>query len=383
MLDQFSKSQQLINQSGNILIIPGEEINGDSLGSMLALYHALKKSNGAEKNFHLYLPEDIPSRLQFLINEREIEKSVLPAKTAIISINNELNDIAALRYEKQNDKLKIILSLNNDRAIQYDDIKIETSPLDYDLAIILDAPNLINLGKIYEKYSEIFSRIPIINIDHHENNWRFGNANLINSNASSTAEITKEFINFLNIPCDKNIATCLLCGIIEKTQSFRKPQTPPRIFRLASELINQGADKELIIKHLYKTKPINTVKLWGEIMKNLKHDRRKKFVSCLIPEVVFQKTETNPSFLKQLADDLKENFSACENFLILWGSHGKICGIFTTKRIDRLNETERIIKNALNPADCEIKNDYLVLQLPEQNIYRAESLIFNLINQHI
>ena len=79
MLDQFSKSQQLINQNSNILIIPGEEINGDSLGSMLALYHALKKSNGAEKNFHLYLPEDIPSRLQFLINEGEIEKSVLPA----------------------------------------------------------------------------------------------------------------------------------------------------------------------------------------------------------------------------------------------------------------------------------------------------------------
>ena len=383
MFDQFSKSQQLINQNSNILIIPGEEINGDSLGSMLALYHALKKSNGAEKNFHLYLPDDIPSRLQFLINKKEIERSVLPAKTAIISINNELNNIAALRYEKQNDKLKIILSLNNDCAVQYDDIKIEALSLNYDLAIILDTPNLINLGKIYEKYSEIFSKIPIINIDHHKNNWRFGNTNLTNPNASSTAEITKEFINFLNIPYDKNIATCLLCGIIEKTQSFRKPQTPPIIFRLASELISEGADKELIIKHLYKTKPINTVKLWGEIMKNLKHDRHKKFVSCLIPETVFQKTETNPSFLKQLTDDLKENFSACENFLILWESRNKICGIFTTKRADRLNETERFIKNALNSVNCEIKNDYLVLQMPERNIYRAESLIFNLINQCI
>ncbi len=382
MLDQFSKSQQLINQNSNILIIPGEEINGDSLGSMLALYHALKKSNGAKKNFHLHLPEDIPSRLQFLINEEEVEKSALPAKTVIISINNEPDNIAALHYEKQNNKLKIILSLKKDCEVQYDDIKIETSSLNYDLAIILDAPNLINLGKIYEKYSEIFSKIPIINIDHHENNWRFGNANLINPQASSTAEIIKEFINFLNIPYDKNIATCLLCGIIEKTQSFRKPQTPPRIFRLASELINEGADKELIIKHLYKTKPINTVKLWGEIMKNIKHDRRKKFVSCLISKLVFQKTETNPSFLKQLTDDLKENFSACENFLILWESYNKICGIFMVKNANHPNKTEQLIKNAFGPVNCAIKNDYLILQLPEQNIYRAESLIFNLINQY-
>ncbi|OWK27456.1 MAG: hypothetical protein US76_04505 [Parcubacteria group bacterium GW2011_GWA2_38_13b] len=381
MLDQFSKSQQLINQNGNILIISGEEVNGDSLGSMLALYHALKKSNGAEKNFHICLPDNIPSRLQFLINAGEMEKSAPSARTTIISINNELDNIAALHYEKQNNALKIILSLNKDRAIRHDDIKIETSSLNYDLAIVLDTSNLINLGKIYEKYSKIFSRIPIINIDCHKNNWRFGNANLVNQNASSTAEITKEFINFLNIPCDKTIATCLLCGIIEKTQSFRKPQTPPRIFRLASELIDQGADKELIIKRLYKTKPINTVRLWGEIMKNLKYDRHKKFVSCLIPKIVFQKTETNPSFLKQLADDLGENFSACENFLILWESRDKTYGIFTTKYANRLNKTEKLIKNTAHSASCAIKNDYLILQVPEQNIYRAESLIFNLINR--
>lgn len=364
------------------MIVPGEEMNGDSLGSMLALYYALKKQNETGKNIHLYLPEDIPPRLKFLINEEEMEKSALPAKTTIISINNELDNISSLRYEKQNNKLKIALTLKNDHAIQYDDIKIEASSLNYDLAIIFDTPNLINLGKIYEKYPEIFSKIPIINIDHHKNNWRFGNTNLTNPDASSTAEITKEFISFLNIPCDKNIATCLLCGIIEKTQSFRKPQMSPRIFRLASELINRGADKELIIKNLYKTKPINAIKLWGEIMKNLKHNRHKKFISCLIPKTVFQKTGTNPSFLKQFTGDLKENFSAYENFLILWESHDKIYGIFTTKNIERLGETEQLIKNTANSIDCGIKNDCLILRLPKQNIYHAESMIFNLINQY-
>lgn len=181
-----------------------------------------------------------------------------------------------------------------------------------------------------------------------------------------------DFLNFLKITVTENCATCLLCGIIEKTQSFRKPQTTPGTFRLASELLNNGAKQELIIQHLYKTKPLDTIRLWGEIMKSIKYDTGKRIVSSFITKEIFQKTNTNVSIIKQLMLELKENFSGYNHFLILWESKNSTHAIFSTKNIS-------ILENISSLIGGKIKNSYLVLEDPENNLYKAEARIFNLI----
>ena len=70
----------------------------------------------------------------------------------------------------------------------------------YDMAIILDCGDLTRVGAA----SSTVSRIPIVvNIDHHISNTRFGDIQLIDVNACSTAEIVYRLIKALNAPMDK------------------------------------------------------------------------------------------------------------------------------------------------------------------------------------
>jgi nanoRNase/pAp phosphatase (c-di-AMP/oligoRNAs hydrolase) len=373
MENQFAKAAKLINESKNILIIPREEICGDALGSAIALYKTLRETSDNKTNFDIYLPEAIPPQLHFLLDENEIEKSRLLSKNLVISINNESNGINSLYYKKQNGKFNVIISLQDDKKINENDLKIETSTFNYDLIITIGAQNLTLLGRIYENHPDFFSKTPIINIDYQQDNWQFGNVNIIDDKSASIAEIIMEFTNFINCPPTKERATCLLCGIIEKTQTFQKPNTTPRILRMASELINSGGNQELIVRHLYKTKSMNTVKLWGEIMKELKYDQHKKIASSLITQEILRQSNADPSIFKQLLKELWINFAKCNHFFILWSSENNINGIFTSKK-------PQIIKEANNLIESKIKDDYLIFQLPEKNLYRAESFFFNLIN---
>lgn len=407
MLAELKKAQQLINKSKNIIIIPKEELCGDSLGSALALWESVQNLTDKKKRSNIYLPKIIPPQLNFLLNlhqsmnaplmegkksnsETKIQNAIL-SKNLIITINNDLNKINTLRYEKHNNKIKIILSMEPEHSPRENDIQVETIVFNYDLIITLGASNLTLLGEIHENHPDFFANASIINIDHHENNWQFGHINLINAQASSTAEITMELINFLKIPITDKCATCLLCGIIEKTQSFRKSQTAPRAFQLASELLNKGGDQELIIRHLYKTKPVGTIKLWGEIMANLKYDSRKKIISALITTEALQKTNTDTLTLKYALKELKDHFVNYNHFLMLWESNSQVAGILITKQSDLFKKINAYFNNAASKhfnnipygMNIKIKDDYLIIQGNEKNLYKIEAYIFNLLNGFI
>lgn len=92
----------------------------------------------------------------------------------------------------------------------------------------------------------------VINIDHHpETSSQFGDINVVLHNVSSTAEIVytifKEWFSMT-----PTIATNILNGIIRDTVCFRQPDvSPPQAFRIAAELIEFGADHELIVYRGY------------------------------------------------------------------------------------------------------------------------------------
>ena len=80
--------------------------------------------------------------------------------------------------------------------------QINISRGNYDLAFVLDCPNLQRCGV----WEDLASQIPhIINIDHHETNVKFGDLNIVSNTVSSTCELVyriakaqKYEINFQN-----------------------------------------------------------------------------------------------------------------------------------------------------------------------------------------
>ena len=135
---------------------------------------------------------------------------------------------------------------------------------DEDLIVALDSSDLQRLGNLYDQ--ALFARLPVINIDHHITNVRFGSEQLIEPSAASTAQIVYALLRRLGWPVSPWSAACLLTGLITDTRSFRTPNTNAEALRTAVALVEAGAPISEINEHLDHGMSLGMVMLWGQVL---------------------------------------------------------------------------------------------------------------------
>ena len=101
----------------------------------------------------------------------------------------------------------------------------------------------------------------VLNIDHHHDNTRFGTLNLVDTDASCTAEIVFELAKLLGAEITPEIAGALYVALVTDTGRFMYENTSPAAHRLAAELIEAGVDVHDIYRRLYERVPIEKLHL--------------------------------------------------------------------------------------------------------------------------
>ncbi|MBI2041921.1 MAG: hypothetical protein HYT20_02805 [Candidatus Nealsonbacteria bacterium] len=334
-MDAVNLAKNIIEKSQNILISTSPELQGDNLGSTLALFYTLKKLG---KNVNVRIG-DVPEKFKFLAN------NYLPSVgNFVISVNTEGKEISQMRYEKNGKDLKIYLALNKGQ-VSRDDVSFapsatqESSVSDYDLLITIGNQSL-------ESVPQNLWTLPMLNIDNQPRNENFGEVNLIEM-TSSLAEIATGLIKSIGNGdlFDKEISTCLLAGVIWSSQNFRNPKTRPKTFETSAFLIEKGANHQEIIQRLYKQKNISQIKLLGKTLENLSFCEPKEIYSANIKESDFKECQASSKDLSFVLEELKFHFRHLPNLLILWESHASppiTKGIFYSPN---QNLTEKIIEN--------------------------------------
>jgi phosphoesterase RecJ-like protein len=104
-------------------------------------------------------------------------------------------------------------------------------------------------------------RGPVLNIDHHHDNTRFGDVNLVDVDASSTAEIVYELGRVLGARITPEIASALYVGLVTDTGRFMYENTNVGAHRMAADLIEAGVDVQDIYRRLYERVPLEKLKL--------------------------------------------------------------------------------------------------------------------------
>ncbi len=112
----------------------------------------------------------------------------------------------------------------------------------------------------------------MLNIDHHHDNTRFADVNLVDVGASSTAEIVFEIVKRLGVELTESIAQALYVGLITDTGMFMYENTDARTHRVAAELIESGVDVNGIFRRLYERVPEAKLKLIARALGRI--DRR-------------------------------------------------------------------------------------------------------------
>jgi phosphoesterase RecJ-like protein len=134
---------------------------------------------------------------------------------------------------------------------------------DYDLICLADCSDKRRLGAFYsDDETRIEGSTPIVNIDHHVTNDRFGVVNIVEPKAASTAEIVADLLKLWGTKLNAEIAQCLLAGIYGDTLGLRTEATTSRTMRTAADLVDAGANPVPIVDQLFRLKPKSSVCLW-------------------------------------------------------------------------------------------------------------------------
>jgi phosphoesterase RecJ-like protein len=107
----------------------------------------------------------------------------------------------------------------------------------------------------------IASQAPLVlNIDHHHDNTRFGDVNLI-ADASSTGEVLRDVFAELGVELTPQLAEPLYIALVTDTGRFQYANTTPKSLRLAAELVDAGADFHAVFQRVYESVEFAKLKL--------------------------------------------------------------------------------------------------------------------------
>ncbi|MCL5407406.1 MAG: DHH family phosphoesterase [Patescibacteria group bacterium] len=299
------QTTEQIKAAKKILLLTHTSPDGDALGSLLALSLVLKQLG---KEVTAVVPDQIAASLKFLPNIGEILKSFSSAKDFIITIDTSKVQIDRLGYKHipQESKLNIVITPIGG-TFEEKDVAFSHGSPKFDLMIVLDSPDLERLGSLYDSQSALFYETPVINIDHHAGNDFFGKINWVDLTATSTAEILVSLVESLSREkslLNEDVATALLTGIITDTGSFQNVNTTPKSLTVAAQLVAAGGRQQEIIRHIFKTKPLSTLKLWGKILAKVQSEPEFRFVWSKIERNDFTETGAEEAETTGIIDEL-------------------------------------------------------------------------------
>ncbi len=196
-----------IEANDSFLVVTHENPDGDALGSMLAMSISLRELG---KDVVMYLSGEAPT----------------PGEYGFL----DLTDLRRLLPDDLEERVLLALDCASERRIGPETEAVERARM-------------------------------VVNVDHHHDNSRFGDLNLIVDDASSTAEIVRDVLVSLDVQLSPDIAEALYVALVTDTGRFQYSNTTPKALRLAADLVEAGADVHGIFRLVYETVQFAKLKL--------------------------------------------------------------------------------------------------------------------------
>jgi phosphoesterase RecJ-like protein len=227
---------EVIEKSRVLTAVTHKDADGDTLGSALALAHALEPLG---KSVPVLSSPPVPGAWWFLPGIELVNRHPAPAHAPVFVL--DASDAA--------------------RAGLYQD--------------------LVNQATV------------LVNIDHHISNNRFGTINVVMVDAASTGELVYDLLKAWQIDIPPTAASCLYTTILSDTGGFRHDNTSARALQAAAELVQLGADPITMARGLFKSRPASTLRMQGRILRGLHFEFGDRLVWGSISQAALRESGAN------------------------------------------------------------------------------------------
>lgn len=335
-LNDLQQIQKVIEESKYVLVIFNGKSNGDSCASAIALKTMLEK---LKKQVDIVgTGYTVPKNFHFLPHAKDIKPTISHVQKFIIKVDVSQSPIETISYDVRDKQLSIYITPKSG-IISKNELRTAQSSFKYDLIVTLGTADLESLGSVFIENTDLFYKTTVVNIDHQANNERYGQVNLIDLTATSSAEILYKTLKKIYPDLiDAEIANALLTGMTVATKSFRNYNITPFTLQLASELITYGADREKIIQHLYRTRSMATLKLWGQALIHLEYDQKSGLVWSTLTRDDFTRSGAKQEDLQGIIDELISNSPEAKIIVLMYETENNTIAtqVATEKNFDAL-----------------------------------------------
>ncbi len=246
--------EQVANEIRNrdrFLLTAHEGPDGDALGSLLGMHHLLKALGKDSVMFLAAKEFPLPIEYRFLPLEEVFHEA--PADMA-------------------------------DRA-----------------AIFLDCGNIDRMPVDFLSAEGVFT----INVDHHHDNTLFGDVNLVEVDASCTAEIVYELAVLLGVEITAEMAAALYVGLVTDTGKFMYENTNARTHRIAADLIEAGVQVDETYRRLYEHVPLEKLRLLSRALDGIQHHCEGRLVLAYISAADYEASGAGEEMTEGIIDHLR------------------------------------------------------------------------------
>jgi bifunctional oligoribonuclease and PAP phosphatase NrnA len=181
-------------------------------------------------------------------------------------------------------------------------IRTPPAQLDERTMVFLDCGNL-ERNPAAEAFALPDARI--LNIDHHHDNTRFGTINLVDADASCTAEIVYGLMRELGVKPSETIASALYVGLITDTGRFMYQNTGPAAHLMAAGLIEAGVEVHEIYRHVYEEVPYGKLQLLARALANVRRFDGGALMITSLSEEEFAESGAEESYSEGVIDHLR------------------------------------------------------------------------------
>lgn len=229
---------EVLRQTSRFVVASHQNIDGDGLGSALALAFLLRKMG---KEAHVVYDGRVPYFYLFLPGARE----VLSYETFVASFHA------------------------------------------FDTLVVVDCSNPGRLGRVEEFLQKASC---VVNVDHHPDNTMFGHANFVDPSSPASALLVYELLQEMDVALDADIAVPILTGIVTDTGGFQFAELNQNMFAIVGKLVASGASLSTIMRHVFRCRRVEALKLLSRALEHLVFDSscscattyltQKDFLAC-------------------------------------------------------------------------------------------------------
>jgi phosphoesterase RecJ-like protein len=205
------RAKALLDAASRIVVLTHVSPDGDAIGTLLGVGHALRQLG---KTVTLAVDEGVPPGLRFLPGSADVR--------------DNLTSVQA------------------------------------DLVVAVDCGDESRMGEVGKAARAL--AVPLINVDHHPTNTRFGDVNLVEGHTVASAEVILDLLDDWQWPLTPDVAQCLLCGLVTDTLCFRTSNVTADTLGKAQRLMQAGGDLTCVVQNTINRMSTDIIRLWGQVM---------------------------------------------------------------------------------------------------------------------